>query len=414
MSARAGSAGAGSAGAGAERLGPWQQGWRLLAAAAIGAVSWLSTAAQLPEGTTGDAVDWLITGDPIVGVVCLVVVAWRRRYPISIAVVVVVISTFSTLGSGAALLAICSLATRRRPVETGVVALACLVSAVTASGFYPQRDGPAPLWLTIAIATLVIGIAVAVGFAVGARRQELRSLRQRAEIAEREQAARATEARITERHRIAREMHDVLAHRVSLVAMQAGVLGYRHDLPAEQVSALARGVADGAHQALEELRDVLGVLRANPEDPEPPQPSLAGVPALVADARAIGLDVTLEGSAVHGFALDGSAGEPPDLMARTAYRIVQEGLTNAGKHAPGARVRVTVDGAAGTGLHVAVRDSGGSQAFRPPPESGFGLVGLAERVALTGGELLHGPAAGGGFALTARLPWPARPAGADT
>ncbi|MEJ3656253.1 histidine kinase [Actinomycetes bacterium KLBMP 9759] len=397
------SAGTSSA-TGDRRLGPLQQGWRLLAAAAVGVVSWMSTAGQLPDGT-GDAVDWLVTGDPIVAVGCLVVVLWRRRYPITVAVVLVVISTFSTLGSGAALLGLCSLATRRRPVETGLVSLMCAASAVIASDFYPHRDGPAPLWLTLAVVALVIGITVAIGFAVGARRQELQSLRQRAEIAEREQAARAAEARLTERHRIAREMHDVLAHRVSLVAMQAGVLGHRHDLPAEQVAALARGVADGAHQALEELRDVLGVLRANPDHPEPPQPSLAGVPTLVADAKAIGLDVTLDGSAV---------GEPPDLLARTAYRIVQEGLTNAGKHAPGARVRVTVDGAAGRGLHVAVRDSGGSHALRRPPDSGFGLVGLAERVALTGGELAHGPVHGGGFALTARLPWPARPAGGST
>ncbi|MFI9456686.1 sensor histidine kinase [Amycolatopsis sp. NPDC052450] len=378
---------------------PWGQAWRLLAAAALGVLLWLITAAQLPVGATGPRVDWLTTGDPLIALACLIALLWRRRFPIAITTAVILASTASVLAAGAALLALCSLATRRRPAETAVAAVLSVVTAVLTVGLYPQREVAGPLWLLISLPTLLVGIVVAVGAAIGARREEVRSLRERVESAEREQAARAAEARIMERHRIAREMHDVLAHRVSLVAMQAGVLGHRPDLPADQVAELARGIADGSHQALEELRDVLGVLRASPDELEPPQPSLADLPSLVADARALGLDVT---STVT------TSGEPPGSIARTVYRIVQEGLTNAGKHAPGAEVCVTVEGEAGDGLRATVRDSGAVRAIACPPASGYGLLGLAERVGLAGGELDHHPEPGGGFVLTARLPWPVR------
>ncbi|WP_222853943.1 sensor histidine kinase [Fodinicola acaciae] len=376
----------------------WQHAWRLLAAAFVGVVVWLIAASQVPPGAYDARVRWLLLGDPLVGLLCLAAVAWRRRYPLTVTTGVAIVSSASTLASGAALLAVGSLATRRRPVETTVMAILCAATGVLSDNLYPRVGGPDPLWLQIALPALTVGIVVAIGVAVGARREELRSLRQRAESAESEQAARAAEARIVERHRIAREMHDVLAHRISLVAMQAGVLGHRADLPSDQVARLARGVADGAHQALEELRDVLGVLRASQTGAEPPQPSLADLPALVEDARALGADATLT-------TVDGAA-TPPEVVARTAYRIVQEGLTNAGKHAPGARVRVSVEGARGDGLRVTVRDSGAAGSYDPPPRSGYGLLGLAERVALVGGTLEHHPVDGGGFVLAARLPWP--------
>ncbi|MFE0022484.1 sensor histidine kinase [Amycolatopsis sp. NPDC059021] len=387
------------AGDAAPPLGPWQHAWRLLAAAAIGVPIWLRAASELPPDTTGLPLGWLLVGDPLLALACLAALLWRRRFPLTVATTVVVVSTASTLASGSALLALGSLAARRRLAAALLLAVPCVASVPLTYTLYPHRGESDPLWLTIAFPPLIVGIVVAVGAAVGARREELRSLRERAESAEREQAARAAETRMAERHRIAREMHDVLAHRVSLVAMQAGVLGHRTDLPAEQIAVLARGIADGSHQALEELRDVLGVLRASPDGPEPPQPSLDGVPALVDDARALGLDVTCTTTV---------PGKPPGLVARTAYRIIQEGLTNAGKHAPGARVWVTVEGAAGDGLRVTVRDSGAARTTGGPPASGFGLLGLAERVALAGGTLDHHPVAEGGFVLGARLPWPVR------
>ncbi|WP_394438573.1 sensor histidine kinase [Streptomyces sp. SGAir0957] len=381
------------------RLGMWQQTWRLTLAAVLSLPIWLSTLAlmrQQPGGPT----HWVLVGDPLVAAGCLVVLLWRRRWPLAVGLSVAVASTVSALATGAALLALCSVATRRRPVEIGAVVVAYVVASQLAIGIYPlDESDDAWWWVQLAVPALTAGIAVAAGMAVGARRVELRSLRERAESAEREQHARAAQARAMERNRIAREMHDVLAHRISLIAMQAGVLDHRGDLPAEQNRVLVRGIADGSHQALEELREVLGVLRADPGRPEPPQPSLDGIPGLVADARTSGLDVGL---------VDSVTAIPPDSVGRTCYRIVQEALTNAAKHAPGAVVEVTLGGAPGGDLAVGVRNGPAARRTAPPPSSGFGLLGLRERVTLAGGELDHGPtpAPEGGYVLTARVPWP--------
>ncbi|WP_425597460.1 sensor histidine kinase [Streptomyces tendae] len=384
------------------RLRAWQHAWRLLVAAVVSVPVWLSALALL-RNRSGDPGSWILFGDPLVALGCLTVLLWRRRWPRTVALTVTVASTVSALATGAALLALCSVATRRRPVEIGTVVVAYVAASRLAGVVYPTQDAAATLWwVQVVVPALTAGIAVAAGMAVGARRVEVRSLRERAESAEREQSARAAQARALERNRIAREMHDVLAHRISLVAMQAGVLDHRGgDLSADENRVLVRGIAEGSHQALEELREVLGVLRADPGRPEPPQPSLDRVPDLVADTRASGLDVRLT-SAVTA--------TPPDGVGRTCYRIVQEGLTNAAKHAPGAVVWVTLDGAEGGTLDVGVRN--GPAPLRParPPASGFGLLGLGERVAVAGGELGHRPTTDGGYVLTARLPWPDGPA----
>ncbi|MFF0740468.1 sensor histidine kinase [Streptomyces sp. NPDC004111] len=382
------------------KLGVGQQAWRLTLAVVVSVPVWLSTLA-LARSRNGDPGSWLLLGDPVVALVCLVLLLWRRRWPLAVALAVTVASTVSVLATGAALLALCSVATRRRPVEIGIVVLAYVTGSQLAIGVFPVEDAAEALWwVRITVPALTAGIAVAAGTAVGARRVEVRSLRERAESAEREQSARAAQARAQERNRIAREMHDVLAHRISLVAMQAGVLDHRGDLSADENRVLVRGIAEGSHQALEELREVLGVLRGDPGHPEPPQPSLDRVPDLVTDARASGLDVVLA---------DTVTGTPPDGVGRTCYRIVQEALTNAAKHAPGAVVRVALDGAAGTTLVIRVRNGPAPRRIPPPPSSGFGLLGLGERVALADGELDHGGTPEGGYVLTARLPWPDGP-----
>lgn len=383
------------------RLGGWQQTWRLGAAAAAGVPVWLSAGVLLADGQASETGSWFATGDPLVALGCLTLLLWRRRFPLAVATTVAIASTASMLATGAALLALTSISTRRRPVEIGAVVLAYVVASSLAVGLYPVEDGDGTTWLQRAVLpALTAGIAVALGTAIGARRAEVRSLRERAESAEREQAARAAQACALERNRIAREMHDVLAHRISLVAMQAGVLDHRSNLTPEESSTLLRGIADGSQQALEELRDVLGVLRADPDRPETPQPSLDRIPELVDDARTSGLGATLISTVSE---------TPPDPLGRTCYRIVQEGLTNAAKHAPGAGVSVTLEGAAGGELHVTVRNSRAGARTVPPPSSGFGLPGLGERVALADGTLDHGPAADGGYVLTAWLPWPHQP-----
>lgn len=379
------------------RIWRWQQTWRLVVAASLGIPFWFSTAATLPAGCaiTGTC-SWFVTGDPLVAISCLLILLWRRRFPLAVAMTVAIASTASTLATGCGLLALCSLSTRRRPVEIGAVVSGYVIASLFTDGFYPIQLPPSAPWLQPALQILTAGSAVAIGAAIGARRVEVRSLRDRAESAEREQAAQAAQVRALERNRIAREMHDVLAHRISLVAMQAGVLDHRSDLPTEENRMLIRGIADGSRKALEELRDVLGVLRAGQDSPEPPQPSLEELAELVADARASGLDVTFTTTVTT---------EPSDIVGRTCYRIIQEGLTNAAKHAPGACVQIILDGTTGDELYVSVRNSAAATTTAQPPTSGFGLLGLGERVAVAGGKLDHHPTVDNGYVLTAQLPW---------
>ncbi len=149
---------------------------------------------------------------------------------------------------------------------------------------------------------------------------------------------RAEQAQLQAREAIAREMHDVLGHRLSLLSVHAGALEFRPDAPPDDVARAAKIIRESAHQALQDLRDVIGVLRAPVR--ELPQPTLAEVGRLTEESAAAGMRVTLT---------EKVDGEVPGLIGRTGYRIVQEGLTNARKHAPGAAVEVAVTGAAGPG-----------------------------------------------------------------
>ena len=234
------------------------------------------------------------------------------------------------------------------------------------------------------------------------------SLRDRAERAEIEAQLRAEQAQQRARDEIAREMHDVLGHRLSLLSVHAGALEFRPDAPAEEIARAAKVIRENAHQALQDLREVIGVLRAPVG--ELPQPTLADVRQLVAESGRAGMRVSLR---------DDTSGPVPDLTGRTAYRVVQEALTNARKHAPGAEVHVHLAGSPGAGLTIEVRnttppapgpaDPGPTPPAAPGPDpaAGQGLAGLAERVALAGGRLEYGPADGGGWCLTVWLPWPA-------
>jgi signal transduction histidine kinase len=158
-----------------------------------------------------------------------------------------------------------------------------------------------------------------------------------------------------------------------------------------------------AHEALEDLREVIGVLRTEPSDGEPaqPQPTIADVAGLVEESRSAGTDVSFSDRVI--------AGDLPAASGRTVYRIVQEGLTNARKHAPRAAVFVTIDGAAGEGLEVEVLSRRPLAQLGLPeiPGAGAGLIGLAERVGLAGGRLEHGRTAAGDYRLWVSLPWPA-------
>ncbi len=386
----------------------WSHAWRTAAVVAIGLLAWSGTRTETAP-LEGALLTWFQIGDPLLGVVCLLLTFLRRRYPVSIAAIVLVLSTASVSSNGAAALVLCSLATRRRYPETIALSIVCIgTGLLTNSLIYPKKPDVQPDWYGPSVLTAGVAAIVAVGFAVGARRDLVWSLRSRAETAEREQHARAAEARLLERHRIAREMHDVLAHRISVVAMHAGALGFRTDLTKEQTTATAKTIAENAHLALQELREVLGVLRTSDDartgTPEPPQPTLADLTRLVDEARSAGMDVSI---------IDTTTADLPATSARTAYRIAQEGLTNARKHSPGASVRVRIDGGPGQDLTV---DVGNSAPLHPGfalPSSGYGLLGLAERAELVGGTLDYGHDAAGGFHLRAVLPWPAAVATSD-
>lgn len=257
----------------------------------------------------------------------------------------------------------------------------------------PWDGGPAgeqvSRWLGGAVLVLLPG---AIGIYVRTRAQLLAALHERAERAEAEQELLARDAVLTERTRIAREMHDAVGHRVSLMVLQAGAIEMAAG-DRDRVATLAGQVQTAGRQALEELRQMVGVLRADAEDaPLAPQPRLEDLPRLVDQSREAGMRVELRG---HLPAVD-------PAVDRAAYRIVQEALTNSGKHAPGAAVTITVEQPPGE-LVVRVINGPG-RATEPGFGGGYGLVGLAERVRTLGGRLTAEPRLDGGFLVEAVLP----------
>ena len=321
---------------------------------------------------------------------------WRRRFPIQIAVGTALFSAMSASASVAALLAMFTVAIHRRTAIALAVAIGGLAPGALFLLWRPQEDR---LWVEIVVSVSVTGVMLAWGMCVRARRQLVWTLRERAERAEAEQQIRAEQARTAERTRIAREMHDVLAHRISLVALHAGALEVRPDLPAERVRESASLLRTTAHQALEELRGAIGVLRGDADDDAPsmPQPTLDDIPRLVDQTREAGAKIDFD---------MGVNDDAPTGLGRDAYRIVQEALTNAAKHAPGTATTVRISGAPEAGLSVSVRNRQPLPVGATVPGSGSGLIGLRERVDLAGGTLTHGPDGSGDFVVEARLPWP--------
>jgi signal transduction histidine kinase len=280
-----------------------------------------------------------------------------------------------------------------------LVAALFVPAAVVCSIWLGRIDTWSVMLPTAALAAAATGW----GMFVRARRQLLSTLRDRAQRAEADQLVRAESARLAERTRIAREMHDVLAHRITLIALHAGALEALPDLPPVRVRETAELLRSTARQALEELRGVIGVLREEPgldAPPAAPQPTLSDIPRLVEEIRRAGGKIDLDMQVEQPDAA-------PSGLGRDAYRIVQEALTNIGKHARGTAGRVRVTGASEHGLHVSVRNRLPVHAPTGPtlPGSGAGLLGLQERVTLAGGTLVHGPDGSGDFVVDAELRW---------
>ncbi|MFE6780177.1 sensor histidine kinase [Streptomyces sp. NPDC057702] len=389
-----------------------------------------------------DIPELVIFVDLLLGVLGCLGLWLRRRWPTHLAVALMLVSPVSHFVVGPSLVAVFSVAVYRplRPVA----AVAALGLADCLLGGLVHTDPDLGYVGSVLTGAVLYSTALGWGMFVRSRRQLVLSLQERAHRAETEAALRAERAQRLTRERIAREMHDVLAHRLSLLSVHAGALEYRPDAPSQDVAQAAGVIRASAHQALEDLREVIGVLRAPigqpaPDQPAPataeppavarpattapatterpatteppasavpsrPQPTLADLPRLVEESRQAAMRVALHDERDE-------SGQVPAATGRTAYRVVQEGLTNARKHAPGAAVSVRVSGAPAHGLTVEVRDrprerGAGQRGAASIPGSGQGLVGLTERASLAGGRLESGVAEDGGFLLRAWLPWP--------
>ncbi|MGX9295352.1 sensor histidine kinase [Tsukamurella paurometabola] len=320
---------------------------------------------------------------------------WRRRWPIEITAIGGILT--AAIGfPGVALLGLFTLAVRRRD-RVLVIATAFVAACLAVP--HPWSSVPWQLGDTLTSVALAAAFALW-GSYVGARRDLIESLRERAVRAEAERELRAAQARTAERSRIAREMHDVLAHRVSLIALQAGALEVNAGAASDTVERAASEIRSTAHETLEDLRGVLGVLRGTDAEPLAPQPDLSDLARLAADSRIGGATVDL--------VVDDAAAAPhavPEALGRTAYRIVQESLTNVRKHAGPAKVRIDVR-LREHRLTIEVVNDRPHAPTPPLPGSGSGLIGLAERVHLAGGEITSGSTRAGGWRVFAELPVP--------
>jgi signal transduction histidine kinase len=341
----------------------------------------------------------LLAFDVVGGAALCLALWWRRRWPFALGLASIPMQGFSSSAGVAGLIILFTVAAYRRWQLAALVAGLQLAMLPVYRSLQPD-DNSLPPWAHFALVALAMTAIVAWGMFVRGRRQ---SRRERVRHAEAEQQLLVEQARHAERTRIAREMHDVLAHRISLLSLHAGALEFRPDAPPEEVARAAAVIRASAHQALEDLRAVIGILRegADGETPQPPQPTLAALPGLLEESRAAGMRL-------HADLRVADLAAVPDSVGRHALRIVQEALTNARKHSAAAAVDLRLEGAPGEGLTIEVRNPAPVLAAGKPeiPGAGTGLVGLAERATLSGGHLEHGLEEDGDFRLRAWLPWP--------
>ncbi|MDA1359054.1 histidine kinase [Glycomyces luteolus] len=348
---------------------------------AVGVFAWLFIAGERLSSEMPSPA-WLFDVDMATGLLALPLLWMRRRWPTQAAVALVVASAYAETIAFPLLVMLFSVVVRR-PLRTAAwVYAGSLASSAVYIVLRPEEMG---LVASIALAVSLHAAVAGWGLFVRYRRQ----LEARAAQADRDERERA---RQRARDELARELHDMLGHRLSLLSLHAGGMEYRPDAPAEELARAAGVVREQSQLAMRDLREIIAILRA--PIGELPQPRMADLQALVEEARPamrIGLQVNVEG-------------EVPERSGRTAYRIVQEALTNARKHAEDAPVEITVEGRPDVGLSVAVLNGPGRDTG---PGSGHGLIGLEERAALAGGRLEYGPVADGGWRVHSWLPWTA-------
>jgi signal transduction histidine kinase len=325
--------------------------------------------------------------------------AWRRVHPVAAALTMTAVwlippdDGFLMLGYVIAVLLFFSLGAHTE--RLGVVVAVCAVATVV--GVVMTLLGPEPEPAAVGAALVVIGPA-ATGRLVAHQRRQTALLEELTGRLVQERATAERAAVAEERTRIARELHDAIGHEVTVIALQADAAAAALAKAPERAAAPVEAIRRSAGEALAEMRRVVGMLRAAEEEDLRPQPGLPDVAELVEKSRAAGTEVDLTLRA-------------PDRpmhasVELAAYRLIQEALTNARRHSPGAPVYVrVVDSDEAVLVEVVNPPAGRSPVPRTDADgSGFGLVGMRERVRLLGGRLDAGPTDTGGYALTARLP----------
>jgi signal transduction histidine kinase len=254
-----------------------------------------------------------------------------------------------------------------------------------------------------AFANGVVLVSLSGGFALVGVIMRLWSLSVlRMEQAERLSAAETGRRReLEERNRIARELHDVVAHSMSVITVQASTARYRQPGLDEAVQSEFEEIAASSRRALSEMRGLLGILRGHDTAPTAPLPGLADVTGLIESTRASGAEITYDGADTTGATDEGT--EVSEVVGLTAFRVVQEALSNALRHAPGSAVTVRISGD-GHELRVVVTNTRPGRDDEPTPGARLGLAGIRERVAAIGGTVSAGPTLDGGFEVAATLP----------
>jgi signal transduction histidine kinase len=338
---------------------------------------------------------WLTSNQPhhkvaesLLGPVLTGMIAVRRRYPFAVAIVAVVgiapVPPSSLASWGAAW--ICDMYALAAWTSRRLFLIGVAVYWVGAFASIPLRDVSVPNTFQFMIISTIVLVLVHV--VLGERDRRLR-------IAERERELAAREAVVEERARIARELHDAIAHHVSMMVVQAGA--ERRVLEPERggTREVLQTIEQIGRGALTEMRRLVGMLRSDGDEPLAPQPGLDDIPLLVTQVREAGLPVELH--------VEGERRELPAGIELSAFRIVQEALTNALKHAGDARATVRVR-YGDDSLELEIVDDGAGVAAARASGSGHGLVGMRERVALYGGRFDASRRAEGGFAVRVLLP----------
>ena len=317
----------------------------------------------------------------------------RRRFPWVPVIATCALCTFTAPGAAMAV-AVYTMARRRGPCLQTWAAAGLITVMMTVVTYWP----PKKLDVFVVVPAFFVGAALLLGLWVSQRRVLLRTLQERAEQAERERDLLAERAVAAERRRIAREMHDVVAHRCSVISLQAGALTLT--APDEHTGEVAEVIRKTSATALTELRSMLRVLREDEPDQREERggelasdPTVGSIRRLVEDTAASGANISLD--------MPGELPETSSEVGRAAYRVVQEALTNAAKHAPHAEVRVETEVQDGE-LVITVRNHRGrSTDTDAVPGSGYGLIGMRERVTLAGGTLRTGHTEDGGYRVRA-------------